>query len=488
MSAYIPTNVISITDGQIFLESEALLLGRAPGPERRHLGVAAWAARPRSARCGRWPAACKLELAQYRDLEAFAQFGSELDAADPAHAGPRRPLRRHPQPAGVRAVAGRGAGRGHLRGQPGVLDRIEVAEVPEVNEQIRRELREKAPDVLAEIRDTKDLSDEAAAKIEEIAQEGGRAVRAQRGPVRPAAGRRGRGGRRGGRGRRGRGDRRGDGRSRRLRSGDHSATSSGGSTRSATRARSPAPWSSWPRRSCAARRSAIESLRPYAQAMRRLMAQAARQSGGVKGLALLEERAAEGTAIVVAITGDRGLAGAFNVNIVRARVRASPRSCAERGLLRGRCYVTVGKKGTGTIAFRGLPIDRSFQGFSVEPTFADAEHVTEHLVARFTRGGEVNRVVIVYNAFKSVLEQRVTTEQLLPIERAVVLDGGRGDEESTSRQGARALRARPRGLPQGPAAELPRHRHLPRAAGERRRRARGPPHGHAQRHRQRRRR
>ena len=62
---------------------------------------------------------------------------------------------------------------------------------------------------------------------------------------------------------------------------------------------------------------AIESLRPYAQSMRRLMAQAARQSGGAKGLTLLEEREPTGLAIVVAITGDRGLAGAFNVNIVR---------------------------------------------------------------------------------------------------------------------------------------------------------------------------
>ena len=52
----------------------------------------------------------------------------------------------------------------------GVLDRIEVAQVPEVNEQIRRELRDQAPDVLESIRETKDLSDEAAAKIEEIAK------------------------------------------------------------------------------------------------------------------------------------------------------------------------------------------------------------------------------------------------------------------------------------------------------------------------------
>ena len=172
----------------------------------------------------------------------------------------------------------------------------------------------------------------------------------------------------------------------------------------------------------------IESLRPYATAMRRLMAQAARQSGGMKGVSLLEERPAEGTAIVVAITGDRGLAGAFNVNIVRTAYGVAQDLAAE-GFAEVQ-YVTVGKKGTGTIRFRQLPIDRSYQGFSVEPTFADAEHVTEHLVKRFGAEDErVNRVVIVYNAFKSVLEQRVTTEQLLPIERAVVLEEDEEEHE-----------------------------------------------------------
>jgi F-type H+-transporting ATPase subunit gamma len=164
---------------------------------------------------------------------------------------------------------------------------------------------------------------------------------------------------------------------------------------------------------------AIESLRPYASAMRRLMAQAARQSGGMAGLSLLEERPPEGRALVVAVTGDRGLAGAFNVNIVRTAYGVAQELSAEG--FSEVDFVTVGKKGTGTIRFRGLPIDRSFEGFSTEPTYADAEQVTEHLVAQFT-AEEANRVVLVYNAFKSVLEQRVTTEQLLPVERSVVLD------------------------------------------------------------------
>jgi F-type H+-transporting ATPase subunit gamma len=81
----------------------------------------------------------------------------------------------------------------------------------------------------------------------------------------------------------------------------------------------------------------------------------------------------------------------------------------------------VGKKGLGTLRFRGLTVDRSFQGFSVNPTYADAQQVTEHLVHRFTDGG-IDRVVLVYNAFKSVLEQRVSDEQLLPIPRQIVED------------------------------------------------------------------
>jgi F-type H+-transporting ATPase subunit gamma len=169
-----------------------------------------------------------------------------------------------------------------------------------------------------------------------------------------------------------------------------------------------------------------EALRPYAQAMRRLMAQAARQGGGVKGLVLLDEREAEGTAVVVAVTGDRGLAGAFNVNVVRAAFATADR-LREEGFSEVE-FTTVGRKGAGTIAFLGGTIDRGFAGFSVEPTYADAEQVADHIVTRFTEG-EVNRVVIVYNAFRSVLEQVVTTEQLLPVERVVILDEDDDGEE-----------------------------------------------------------
>ncbi len=167
VAAYIPTNVISITDGQIFLESKLFFSGVRPalnvGISVSRVGGNAQLRAMRKV-AGR----LKLELAQYRDLEAFAQFGSELDAAtqrtlargarfvatlnQPAYA---------PWPVEEQVVVIYAANQGYL-------DRVEVSEVPNVNEAIRREVRESAPEVLEEIRQTKDLSDEAAAKLDSV--------------------------------------------------------------------------------------------------------------------------------------------------------------------------------------------------------------------------------------------------------------------------------------------------------------------------------
>jgi len=161
----------------------------------------------------------------------------------------------------------------------------------------------------------------------------------------------------------------------------------------------------------------IEALRPYAKSLRILMIQSARQSRESRGLPLLEERDTIRKGVVVTITGDRGLAGAFNVNILRRAqdVAAEMQADGAEEVV----FVAVGKKGIGTLRFRGLTIDRTFEGFSVNPAFSDAQHVADHLVQRFTEGG-YDRVVLVYNEFKSVLEQNVISEQLLPIPRGVV--------------------------------------------------------------------
>jgi F-type H+/Na+-transporting ATPase subunit alpha len=167
VAAYIPTNVISITDGQIFLESKLFFSGVRPavnvGISVSRVGGNAQVRAMRKV-AGR----LKLELAQYRDLEAFAQFGSELDAAtqrtlargarlvatlnQPAYA---------PWPVEEQVVVIYAANQGNL-------DKVEVGAVPDVNDAILRAAREDAADALEEIRETKDLSDEAAAKLDAV--------------------------------------------------------------------------------------------------------------------------------------------------------------------------------------------------------------------------------------------------------------------------------------------------------------------------------
>jgi F-type H+-transporting ATPase subunit gamma len=165
----------------------------------------------------------------------------------------------------------------------------------------------------------------------------------------------------------------------------------------------------------------IEALRPYAKGMREQMAQAARQSEGLRNLALLDERPVVQRAAIVTVTGDRGLAGAFNVNILRAGFAADQQ--LRDGGTEEVTYVGVGKKGSSTLRFRGKAIDRNFEGFSDNPTFHNAEEIADYVVELFT-SQQIDRVLLVYNAFKSVMQQEVTVEQLLPIQRDVVLGAG----------------------------------------------------------------
>ena len=117
VSAYIPTNVISITDGQIFLETELFFRGIRPavnvGLSVSRVGSAAQVKAMKQV-AGR----IKLELAQYREMAAFAQFASDLDASTQQLSGPWFAADRTAEAAAVQAAADRGAGGGDLRRRP----------------------------------------------------------------------------------------------------------------------------------------------------------------------------------------------------------------------------------------------------------------------------------------------------------------------------------------------------------------------------------
>jgi len=180
----------------------------------------------------------------------------------------------------------------------------------------------------------------------------------------------------------------------------------------------------------------IEALRPYAKGMRRLMSGAARRSGSLNGIPLLEEREETRRASVIAVTGDRGLAGAFNVNVIRRSLQEAD-DLIEQGFDEV-VFTAVGKKGGGTLRFRGKVLDNHFQGFSSEPTFVDATTVADFVSGRFLEG-EVDKVVLVFNEFKSVVEQHVTAEQLLPVPRDFVDDADGDGEVDEEQEFSKAL-------------------------------------------------
>jgi F-type H+-transporting ATPase subunit gamma len=157
--------------------------------------------------------------------------------------------------------------------------------------------------------------------------------------------------------------------------------------------------------------SRIEAMRPYAETMLELIAGVGRAAASVRGLPLLQQREQVDSVALVALTGDRGLAGPFNAQILR---RAFALERELRGEGKNVRFVAIGKKGRSTLAFRRYEVAREFVGFTDRPAYADAQTIA-HAVAELYTNGDVDRVVLVYNAFVSPLVQRVTEQEILPI-------------------------------------------------------------------------
>jgi F-type H+-transporting ATPase subunit gamma len=177
----------------------------------------------------------------------------------------------------------------------------------------------------------------------------------------------------------------------------------------------------------------IEALRPYASAIRRMTRQAAEAAGNVPRLPILSEHSSVDSVGLLLIAGDRGLAGAFNANIVRAGVAAGRE---HSGGGRQVSYYASGRRPASSLTFRGLEPKQSFIGFSDRPSYADARTIAERLMAAYT-DGEVDQVEIFYNGYISPISQSVKRETLLPLQRATILDEEPSEEErSEERQRA----------------------------------------------------
>jgi F-type H+-transporting ATPase subunit gamma len=167
----------------------------------------------------------------------------------------------------------------------------------------------------------------------------------------------------------------------------------------------------------------IEAMRPYAERMQELMVGTARASSSVRGLPLLQRREISRAAIVP-LTGDRGLAGAFNAQILREAFALERELRAEGTEV---SWLVAGKKGTSSLRFRRYELVQSWAGFSDNPQYFNAQAIANRLAELYSEQ-EVDQVFVIYNAFESALVQRVTRQEVLPIPEQV-LEGG-DDEHS----------------------------------------------------------
>jgi F-type H+-transporting ATPase subunit gamma len=156
----------------------------------------------------------------------------------------------------------------------------------------------------------------------------------------------------------------------------------------------------------------IEALRPYADALARMTRQAADAAGAeAKRMPLLREHESQTNVGVLLVTGDRGLAGGFNSQIIRAGVRLSA-ELTEQGL-RSAWYAT-GRRGVSSLAFRGYELSGAYTGFADRPAYADARTIAADVVQAYV-DGQLDRVEMIYNSYVSPLTQHVTRQTLLPL-------------------------------------------------------------------------
>jgi F-type H+-transporting ATPase subunit gamma len=173
--------------------------------------------------------------------------------------------------------------------------------------------------------------------------------------------------------------------------------------------------------------SRIEEMRPYADRMLELMAITSRAAGSVR-LPLLQRREVRRVALLP-ITADRGLAGAFNAQILR-RSFALERELRAQGI--EVTWLVSGRKGRSTLRFRGYDVAQGWMGHSERPEYSDAQAIARR-AAELYANDEVDRVVVIYNKFRSALSQEVTVQELLPLPETLSEGGDEEAQEAAQR-------------------------------------------------------
>jgi F-type H+-transporting ATPase subunit gamma len=169
----------------------------------------------------------------------------------------------------------------------------------------------------------------------------------------------------------------------------------------------------------------IEALRPYADALRRMTRRASEAAESIPSLPILQEREQIARVGLLLVTGDRGLAGPFNSQIMRAGNRRAAELRAEGKEV---LWYASGRRGESSLRFRGLETGATWTGFTDRPSFADARAIADGLAAAYV-DGKVDQVEVIYNGYVSAVRQEVRQETLLPLQQADILGGGEDESE-----------------------------------------------------------
>jgi F-type H+-transporting ATPase subunit gamma len=169
----------------------------------------------------------------------------------------------------------------------------------------------------------------------------------------------------------------------------------------------------------------IEQLRPYAGAIRRMTRRVVEAVENIPSMPILEEHDEVRRVGLLLVTGDRGLAGPFNSQIIRAgnRRRAELESEGKEVV-----WFASGRRGVSSLDFRGFDVTGSYIGFTDRPAYANAREIADDLVQHYV-DNDLDRVELIYNHYVSPLTQTVSHETLLPLQQIDVLEADDDDDE-----------------------------------------------------------
>ena len=168
---------------------------------------------------------------------------------------------------------------------------------------------------------------------------------------------------------------------------------------------------------------AIIQIRPYARKLNEMMATV---SGGAESLAespYTQVRAIERVLLIV-VTSDRGLCGAFNSNVVKAAISRIDERYTKQALQKQVDILAIGKKGLESMGRRGFPTIGQYSDLFTRLNFVNAKEAAEYALDAFAKG-KYDVIELVYNEFKNVATQIVRTEQFLPIQPTVDSTSGK---------------------------------------------------------------